>query len=172
MDLNSSSQLAGWIARDPLIFQAAGRLLFMPDLFHFLLSGVACTEQSIASTSQLLDMCVLVLWSGDVLSATAYRATSCPPSSNPARARAAPARNRKRNRPVRRDQGRHPPAAHDTASAVRRNAALKPAELLSLQRHVVAPWFELDHAIVSEEARAADFTNEHGVSGTTLSSRM
>jgi rhamnulokinase len=39
--------------RDEL--QRAARLLFMPDLFHYLLSGVAANEITIASTSALLD---------------------------------------------------------------------------------------------------------------------
>lgn len=55
MELNSLYQLlAAQQLRSPPLDQA-GRLLFMPDLFHWMLTGVAANEQTIASTSQLYN---------------------------------------------------------------------------------------------------------------------
>jgi len=55
MELNSLYQLlaAQRLGSPPL--DRAGRLLFMPDLFHWMLTGVAANEQTIASTSQLYN---------------------------------------------------------------------------------------------------------------------
>ena len=166
MALNTSSQLAGWVARDPAMFQAAGRLLFMPDLFHFLLSGVACTEQSIASTSQLLDARTRD-WSGDVLSAIGLPRDILPTIVQPgtvlgpllpeiASQTGLPASTKVIT-----------PAAHDTASAVVGTPLSGPQSCYLSSGTWSLLGLELDHAIVSEDARAADFTNEHGVAGTT-----
>lgn len=166
MALNTSSQLAGWVAREPSIFQATGRLLFMPDLFHFMLSGVACTEQSIASTSQLLDAQTRD-WSGDVLRAIGLPRESLPNIVQPGSVLGPLLPE------IARDTGLSPsicvvaPAAHDTASAVV-GTPLSGEQSCYLSS---GTWsllgVELDRAIVSDEARAAEFTNEHGVSGTT-----
>lgn len=166
MALNTSSQLAGWVARDPSTFQAAGRLLFMPDLFHFMLSGVACTEQSIASTSQLLDARTRD-WSGDMLSAIGLSRDILPTIVQPgtvlgpllpeiASQTGLPASTKVIT-----------PAAHDTASAVVGTPLSGPQSCYLSSGTWSLLGLELDHAIVSEDARAADFTNEHGVAGTT-----
>lgn len=38
------------------MFDAATRLVFLPDLLHYWLSGELSTERSIASTSSMLDV--------------------------------------------------------------------------------------------------------------------
>lgn len=166
MALNSSSQLAGWIARDPLIFQAAGRLLFMPDLFHFLLSGVACTEQSIASTSQLLDARSRD-WSGDVLSAIGLSRDILPAIVQPGTVLGPLLSEIASETGLPVATKVVTPAAHDTASAVVGTPLSSPQSCYLSSGTWSLLGLELDHAIVSEEARAADFTNEHGVAGTT-----
>ena len=55
MPLNTLFQLAALTEQSPKLIDAAERLLFMPDLLHYYLTGVAQTEYTIASTSQLLD---------------------------------------------------------------------------------------------------------------------
>lgn len=55
MDINSVFRLARLIATDRAMTDAAGRLLFMPDLFSYFLTGKANNEYTIASTSGLLD---------------------------------------------------------------------------------------------------------------------
>ena len=54
MELNSLYQLLAWQAHSPSILDAAGTLLFMPDFFHWALSGVKRAEFTIASTSQFV----------------------------------------------------------------------------------------------------------------------
>lgn len=55
MPFNTLFQLRAQMRADPSVIQRAQRLLFMPDLFHWKLTGRMVTEVSIASTSQLMD---------------------------------------------------------------------------------------------------------------------
>jgi len=55
LQLNTVFQLLSMVeSHDPLL-DAAEKLLFMPDLFHFLMTGNTVTEYTIATTSQLLN---------------------------------------------------------------------------------------------------------------------
>lgn len=54
MEINTLFQLVALQAQ-PALLRRAKTLLFMPDLLAYLISGAAVCEQSIASTSQLLD---------------------------------------------------------------------------------------------------------------------
>jgi len=53
---NTLYQLAATAGREPAWLERARRLLFLPDYFHFRLSGTMANEYTIASTSQLLDV--------------------------------------------------------------------------------------------------------------------
>jgi len=55
MEINTVFQLLALARKKPKLLKDAKTLLFMPDLFHYYLSGTAKNEYSIASTSQLLD---------------------------------------------------------------------------------------------------------------------
>ncbi|MBN2103348.1 rhamnulokinase [bacterium] len=55
MALNSVYQLLSMVESGHPVLDAAESLLFMPDLFHFLMTGERRSEYSIASTSQLLN---------------------------------------------------------------------------------------------------------------------
>ena len=55
MEINTVFQLLALAGKKPKLLKDAKTLLFMPDLFHYYLSGTAKNEYSIASTSQLLD---------------------------------------------------------------------------------------------------------------------
>ncbi len=55
MQFNSLYQLLAMKERQSSILEAAERLLMMPDLFHWLLTGVKCNEMSDVSTSQCYD---------------------------------------------------------------------------------------------------------------------
>lgn len=52
---NSLFQLAKYVEDDSDLLKFADKLLFMPDIFNFLLTGKKKTEYTIASTSQLLN---------------------------------------------------------------------------------------------------------------------
>lgn len=54
-DFNTLFQLTAALRQDPEAFDRAEHLLFTPDLLNYFLTGIARTEYTIASTSQLLD---------------------------------------------------------------------------------------------------------------------
>ncbi len=55
MPINTLYQLLSLVEAKAAVLQAAESLLFMPDLFNFMLTGAKAAEYSIASTSQLLN---------------------------------------------------------------------------------------------------------------------
>jgi rhamnulokinase len=52
---NSIFQLAKYVDENSSILKMADKLLFMPDIFNFLITGIKKSEYTIASTSQLLN---------------------------------------------------------------------------------------------------------------------
>ncbi len=56
MELNTIYQLYALKKYRPHILERADRLLFMPDLFGYMLTGKMTTEYSIATTSQMVDL--------------------------------------------------------------------------------------------------------------------
>jgi rhamnulokinase len=55
MPFNTVFQLFSMVEAKPELLAAAKTMLFMPDLFNYLFTGVARAESSIASTSQMVD---------------------------------------------------------------------------------------------------------------------
>jgi sugar (pentulose or hexulose) kinase len=55
MPINTLYQMVALAERQPRLLDAADTLLFMPDLFHYFLSGRAAPEFTIATTSQMYD---------------------------------------------------------------------------------------------------------------------
>jgi len=55
MQLNTLYQLLSMVKNQHPLFDIAQKLLFMPDLFNFLMTGEVVSEYTIASTSQMLD---------------------------------------------------------------------------------------------------------------------
>lgn len=66
MEINTAFQLLSLVKKRPDFLQKADRLLLMPDLFNYYLSGTACSEYTMASTTQLLDARRRD-WSGEVI---------------------------------------------------------------------------------------------------------
>ena len=56
MELNTVFQLLSLRQQRPYLLDRADKMLFMPDLFAYLLTGVKSTEYSIATTSQMIDI--------------------------------------------------------------------------------------------------------------------
>ena len=56
MELNTVFQLFSLRQQRPYLLDRADKMLFMPDLFAYLLTGVKSTEYSIATTSQMIDI--------------------------------------------------------------------------------------------------------------------
>ncbi|MBP9987951.1 MAG: rhamnulokinase [Ruminococcus sp.] len=68
MELNTLFQLISLKKNRPWMLERADKMLFMPDLFAYMLTGKMCAEYSIASTSQLIDL-EKKTWSKEILDA-------------------------------------------------------------------------------------------------------
>lgn len=145
--------------------EKADRLLFMPDLVHYFLSGVAVNERSIASTSQLLNPCMQT-WDHELIKAMGLPerifgklvdAGTVLGELLPAIAAETGAKNLKVITP----------AGHDTASAVVGVPAdeLEPVFLSSGTWSLMGR--ELKEPVISDVSYEATFSNEGGVFGTT-----
>ncbi|MEM8739345.1 MAG: rhamnulokinase family protein [Planctomycetota bacterium] len=166
MPLNSLYQLESRHRQDPALAERARHLAFMPDLFHWLLTGVAATERTIASTSQMLDVRTGD-WNRPLLDRLGLPHAFLQPPTDPgtplgpllpevARATGLPA-----------EVCVVLPPSHDTASAV----AAVPAEpgddwcyLSSGTWSLLGA--ELHAPCITDAAADAPFTNELGIQGT------
>ncbi|MGN0549209.1 MAG: rhamnulokinase family protein [Acutalibacteraceae bacterium] len=68
MELNTLFQLISLKKNRPWMLERADKMLFMPDLFAYMLTGKMCAEYSIATTSQLIDL-ETKSWSEEILDA-------------------------------------------------------------------------------------------------------
>lgn len=155
MQLNTLFQLAALSEFSPRLVDAADKLLFMPDLLHYFLTGEAQTEYTIASTSQLLDAQTRD-WSNPLFSALGLpRQLFSKPVPEGTRI------GERNGVPV------IAPGGHDTACAV----AAVPAQQGSGWAYLSSgTWsllgLEVPYPILTPEAAAANVTNEGGVAGT------
>lgn len=163
MDINTLSQLFSMKGSAQL--EVADRLLFMPDLFSFFLTGTASNEYCIASTSELLDARKRD-WSWETIKSLGLPEHIFGDIVMPGTVRG-----------VLKDEiaaetglGKVKVVAvgsHDTASAVAAVPASDdegPVTFLSSGTWSLLG-FELPEPILTEEAREAEFTNEGGVGG-------
>ena len=168
MEINTLAQLVSMKGSAQL--EAAHRLLFMPDLFSYFLTGVANNEYCIASTSELLDARSRN-WSWETIRALGLPEHIFGEIVMPGTVRGY----------LREDIASETGlgrvkvvavASHDTASAV----AAVPGLLSSGEEQGPAAFLSsgtwsllgvlLPQPILSEEARQASFTNEGGVDGS------
>jgi rhamnulokinase len=165
MALNSLCSLYAHQLDDPQAVAAADRLLFIPDLLHYWLSGERTIEVTIASTSQMID-CHTGDWARDLLAELSL-------PINIFASTTAPGTVIGTLRPQLADETGLPPemqvvapAAHDTASAVAAVPATKGTSWCYLSS---GTWSllgaEISKPCVSAAAQAASFTNELGVDG-------
>jgi rhamnulokinase len=156
LPINTASQLVAMEGSPQL--EAAERLALLPDLFGYWLTGRLATEQTIASTSQLLDVGTRT-WATGVIEKLGiprrlFDFEVAPPGATVG---------------LLRDHPGVPlwtVAGHDTASAV----AAVPADAVSFGYISSGTWslvgLELNAPILTDEARLAGFSNEAGVDGT------
>jgi rhamnulokinase len=164
MQLNSLYQLyAMKLAGSPAL-EHAERLLFMPDLLNYWLTGVQKSEVSIASTSQFYDPRT------KQFSTELFRRLGLPERILPTLVDTGALLGHLRpeiaetthlgGAPV------YATAAHDTASAV----VAVPAEGSGWCYVSSGTWslmgLELDHPVIDERSLALNFTNEVGAEGT------
>jgi rhamnulokinase len=164
MPINTLFQLLSMSeAADPLLGQAE-RLLMMPDLFHYFLTGRSVGEYTIASTSQCLDP-VTRTWDTDLVEKLGIPSRLLPEIVPPGTRLGS-------LRPNLFDGASGAaiqiiaPGSHDTASAV----AGAPLENSNTAFLSSGTWsligLEVPAPILSDAALAANFTNEGGVAGT------
>jgi len=136
-------------------------LLFTPDLMGFWLTGEVGTERTIASTSGLLDVSSGE-WSASIIRDLGLPLGLLPPlrsAGDELGVLDSSAGEFTRRTPVRMV------ASHDTASAVVATP-LKDAGSVYISCGTWAlTGIELEHPVLTEEARLAGFTNERGVDG-------
>ncbi|HPM24363.1 MAG TPA: rhamnulokinase family protein [Phycisphaerae bacterium] len=165
LPFNSLYQLVALQSAAPTMLDAAERLLFMPDLFAYWLTGTLGTERTIASTSQMLDPRAGA-WDVELLRCLGLPAHILPAiaaTATPAGPLLADVSDEvgQAGTPVIRCAG------HDTAAAV----AAVPAQGDDWAYISSGTWslvgVELPAPRITPETRGADFTNEAGVAGTT-----
>ena len=152
-------------ANSPARLEKADRLLFMPDLVNYFLTGTGVNEKSIASTSQLLNPHTQD-WERDLIKAMGLpeRIFGKPVDAGTVlgelRAEVAAETGAKTLRVI-------APAGHDTASAVVGVPAEGPDPVFLSSGTWSLIGRELTRPVISEASYQATFSNEGGVFGTT-----
>lgn len=82
MELNTLFQLISLKKQRPEMLERADKMLFMPDLFAYFLTGKMCSEYSIASTSQLIDINTRT-WSKELLDSFGIKESLFAPLTEP-----------------------------------------------------------------------------------------
>lgn len=164
MPINTLYQLYAAQRDTPRILAAAEKMIMMPDLFHYWMTGNAVCEYTDASTTQFMNP-VTRQWAVDLLEQlglpSRLPAEIVEPGSVVGRLLAGISRNASLNgTPV------IAPGSHDTASAVAAITARGSAAFISSGTWSLIGT-ELTAPILSQEAMCFNFTNEGGVCGTT-----
>ena len=133
--------------------EKAEKLLFMPDLFSYLLTGNAVCEMTIASTSQMLDL-NKKCWSKEILDTFALKEDMFAPL-----VKSATVVGTYKGIPV------ISVAGHDTQCAV----AAMPAQSSNAAFLSCGTWSligcELDYPVMTEKSNALELSNELGADG-------
>ena len=165
MEINTLYQLYAVHLRSPWLLQAAHRLLFMPDLLNYFLTGVECSERTIASTSQFYNP-VTKTFATDMLRrlgiTAGFLGNLVDPGTHlgPVLPYVAEQNGLESDTPV------YTVGGHDTASAV----AAVPTEGGGGWCYISSgTWslmgVEVDSPVITEQTLKANFTNEEGVAG-------
>jgi rhamnulokinase len=170
MQINSLYQLLAMKLSGSPLLDIAETLLMIPDLLHWLMTGVKCNEMTDASTSQFYDP-VKGDWATDLLEQFSLPARIlgriAQPGTNlgPLRANLATESGLSAAQVVL-------PGSHDTASAVMAvPAASRPGEKPDWCYVSLGTWallgIESPKPVVNDAVLKLNFTNEGGVGGTT-----
>jgi len=164
---NTLFQLAARHEAEPRLLEAAKHLVFLPDLFHYWLSGEIATERTIASTSSMLTV-ETGQWDIDLLKDLGLPTDLLGSIVEPGTALGTLRQEIAETTGAPAGVQVITPASHDTASAV---AAVPATDNKTNWAYLSSgTWSllgaELDQPITSASARRAPFTNERGVKGT------
>lgn len=165
MELNTVFQLMALKRQRPALLERAETLLFMPDLFNYLLTGERKTEFTIASTSQMMDA-QTGGWSQEVLTRLGLPGKILTPIVPPGTVVGT------LDEAICEELGLAPVqvvtvASHDTQSA----AAAVPTQNTDFIFISCGTWSlfgtELARPLINGTSAAMNITNERGVEGTT-----
>jgi rhamnulokinase len=162
MPINTLNQLFALSRDSPELLAAARRLVMIPDLFHYWMTGNAVCEFTAATTTQFVNP-VTRSWAADLLERLDLPAGLPAPLVEPGSIVGklmpgiAPALE---GTPV------IAPASHDTASAVAAVTARGQTAFLSSGTWSLLG-IELDAPVITAEVLRLNFTNEGGACGTT-----
>lgn len=166
MAINSLYQLYAMQRDSPEVLESASKLLFMPDLFNYFLTGTCACERTIASTSQFYDPSKKA-FATELLGKLGISCACFPALIDPG-VELGPLLPYVSDRcGLRDDVTVHTTGSHDTASAV---AAVPATDGENWCYISSGTWslmgVELREPVINDAALAANFTNEVGVDGT------
>jgi rhamnulokinase len=165
MPINTVFQLFAMVAAEDPALELADRLLLMPDLVNYWLSGVAGCELTNATTSQCLDA-IEHAWAVDLLERLGIPTRVFPELIRPATV-LGPLREEVVERTGLHGADLVAPATHDTGSAV----AAVPFRTRDAVYISSGTWslvgMELAAPLIDDRTFAANLTNEGGVAGTS-----
>jgi rhamnulokinase len=164
MPINTLYQLYAAQRQTPAILRAAQRLLTIPDLLNYWLTGNAVSEFTNASTTQFANP-VSRSWANELLERLELPSHLLAPIVEPGTIVGTLARRLAGDSSLRNTQV-IAPATHDTGSAVAAISARDGVAFLSSGTWSLVGT-EIDRPILSSEALRLNFTNEGGVAGTT-----
>jgi rhamnulokinase len=165
MEINSLYQLFSIHRHSPALLDSAAKLLFMPDLLNYFLTGVQCSERTIASTSQFYNP-VTGQFAADLLRRLGITTNFLAELIDPGTQLGEILPHVAEHCGLKPSPKVFTTGCHDTASAV----AAVPAEENSRWCYISSgTWslmgVELEAPVINEACRNANFTNEVGVGG-------
>ena len=166
MNINSLYQLYAAQQESAELLACAAKLLFMPDLFNYFLTGSLVSERTIASTSQFYDP-LKRRFATDMLRKLGIQAAFLPELVDPGTDLGPLLPYISEQYGLTRDVPVYATAAHDTASAI----AAVPASPKDNWCYISSgTWslmgVELEQPIITDASLEANFTNEAGVEHT------
>src|SRR5437867_821270 len=164
MPINTLNQLLAAKRHTPRLLASAERLVMMPDLFHYWLTGNAVCEFTDATTTQLVNP-VKRAWDADLMGRLGLPAGLPAKIVEPGSVVGALLPGVART-PSLSGTPVIAPASHDTGSAVAAITARGDTAFLSSGTWSLVG-IESDAPVITPEALRLNFTNEGGVCGTT-----
>jgi rhamnulokinase len=164
MPINTLYQLFAAVRETPSLLKAARKLVTIPDLFHYWLTGNAVCEFTNATTTQLVNPLTRT-WARELIDRLElpphFWSEIVEPGTFLGKLLPGIART-----PALDETAVIAPAAHDTGSAVAAISAREGTAFLSSGTWSLLGT-EVDQPVVTPEALRLNFTNEGGVCGTT-----
>jgi rhamnulokinase len=164
MPINTLYQVFAAMQETPALLKMARKLITIPDLFDYWLTGKAVSEFTNATTTQLVDPRTRT-WARELIDRIGLPAHLWGEIVEPGTILGKLQPSASRNRALA-DTPVVAPATHDTGSAVAAISAREGTAFLSSGTWSLVG-MEVDEPLVTPEALCLNFTNEGGVDGTT-----